>query len=462
MRTVNPKVVGLVFGALGAAFHLVRVGLVLLGRAQPHTIGSLNFPETAAIIVTGTAAGCFIVGLAAGFIWNRLLKLPLKARLSWAAAIVLAILAIGFGFWKTRLSPVEVQVARVERNVAVQVFGLGTVEARVTSRVGFKISGVLIDVRADVGDRVAKGAVLARLDDREQRARVARAGAAIEQAQANQLKAKASLEKSQANFANAKSINERRQKLVQTNITSVETAESAKAAQDAAAADIALANSDIAVANAAIADAKAQQQQESATLDFHTLTAPYDAMVTARLKELGSALAAGEPAFTLIDPRSIWVLAYIDESKSGDIAVGEPAEIVLRSRPHVRLSGRVVRIEPESDRVNEERRIEIAFDRIPDDPNLGEQAEVYITTLHLPQAVLVPEAAIVGLAKDRGTVWTVENGYLAQRVVTLGHRLLDGRYEITGGLPDNAAVVTQLRSGLSVDRAALVSQRSGQ
>ena len=114
------------------------------------------------------------------------------------------------------LRPIKVQVAHVERDVPVQVFGLGTVEARVTSKVGFKVSGVLVDLRADVGDRVAKGAVLARLDDREQSARVRRAQAAVEQAEANLLKATASLEKAQANYDNAKNINERRQKLVQS------------------------------------------------------------------------------------------------------------------------------------------------------------------------------------------------------------------------------------------------------
>jgi HlyD family secretion protein len=66
--------------------------------------------------------------------------------------------------------PIKVQVSQIERDVPVQVFGLGTVEARVTSKVGFKVSGVLVELTADVGDRVAKEAVLARLDDREQRA----------------------------------------------------------------------------------------------------------------------------------------------------------------------------------------------------------------------------------------------------------------------------------------------------
>ncbi len=364
------------------------------------------------------------------------------------------------GAWSLFLRPIRVDALTFQQNVPVQVFGLGTVEARVTSKVGFKVSGVLVDLRADVGDHVAKGAVLARLDDREQSAQVARAKAAVEQSEANLQRAKASVDKAQANFANTKNISERRQTLLQNNNTSLETAQTAQAVQDAARADVNLANSDVLVAEANISDAKAQQQQQSALLDFHTLMAPYDAMVTARLKELGSALGAGEPVFTLIDPKSVWILAYIDESKAGEIKVGEPAEIVLRSRPGERLSGRVARIQPESDRVNEERRIEVAFDPIPENFNLGEQAEVYITTVRLPQALLVPEAAIEGLGKNRGTVWTVEGGRLQRREVTLGHRLLDGRYEITSGVPDAGVVIAQLRSGMRIGRAAKVTGRT--
>jgi HlyD family secretion protein len=365
--------------------------------------------------------------------------------------------AAGAGVWTFYLRPVDVQISQVERDVPVEVFGLGTVEARVTSKVGFKVSGVLVDLRADVGDRVAKGAVLARLDDREQSARVARTRASIAQAEANVQRATASVEKARANYNNAKNISERRQKLIQSNSTSVESAETAQAVQDAAFGDLNLATSDVQVAHASINDAKAQQLQETATLDFHILAAPYDAMVTARTKELGSALGAGEPVFTLIDPATVWVLAYIDESKAGEIRVGEQTQIVLRSQPGRRIAGRVARIEPESDRVNEERRVAVAFGQIPAEFNLGEQAEVYITTVHLAQPRLVPEAAITGLGKNKGTVWTVEDGRLQQHVVTLGHRLLDGRFEITTGVPDNAFVVSQLRNGLRVGRAAKVT-----
>lgn len=384
---------------------------------------------------------------------------PLSGKGLVLPAILLAVaVTVGAGAWLLFFSPLNVQVSQVERDVPVQVFGLGTVEARVTSKVGFKVSGVLVELRADIGDRVSKGAVLARLDDREQSAQVARAKAAIAQTEANLQRARASVEKAQANYANATRISGRQQRLVQTNSTSVEAAETAKTTQDAALADLNLANSDVLVAEANIGDAKAQQQQQSAALDFHTLTAPYDAMVTARQKELGSALGAAEPVFTLIDPKSVWVLAYIDESRAGEIRVGDLVEFVLRSLPRQRFQGKVARIQPESDRVNEERRVEIAFDRIPDSFNLGEQAEVFIRTMQLPQALLVPEAAITGLGQGRGTIWTVEDGRLQQREVTLGHRLLDGRYEISGGLPDNAFAVNQLRSGLRIGRAAKVAE----
>jgi len=372
--------------------------------------------------------------------------------------ILVPILGAGAAAWLLFLRPIKVQVSYAERDVPVQVFGLGTVEARVTSKVGFKVSGVLRKLHADVGDRVPQGMVLASLISNEQSARVARANAAIEQAEANLQRAKANLEKAQANHANAKNINERRQKLLAGNNTSIEAAETAQATHDTTLAEVNLASSDVQVARAVIDDAKAQRQLETATLELHTLASPYDAMVITRQKELGSALAAGESVFTLIDPRSVWVLAYIDESKSGEIQVGDPAEIALRSLPGRRFQGRVARIEIESDRVNEERRVQIAFDRLLDDFHLGEQAEVFITTVRLDRAVLVPEAAVSDISQGRGTVWVVNNQRLEQQEVEIGHRLLDGRVEIVKGIRDGAAAVAKLDSGFWAGRPATIAE----
>ena len=384
-------------------------------------------------------------------------------RQLWLSLVVFIVAAgLAAGGWVLFLRPIQVQILEVQRDVAIQVFGLGTVESRVMSKVGFKVAGVLTDLLADQGDCVAKGAVLARLDTREQEARVSKAKANVEQAKANLDRALAAVAKAEASYANAKSVNDRRQALLRDKNISVEAAETAKTTLDIAQADLNLAQSDVKVARAAIRDVQAQEQLESVTLDLHTLTAPYQARVILRQKELGTALASGEPVFTLVDCKTIWVLAYIDESKAGEIMVGQLAEIVLRSLPGRRFQGRVERIEIESDRVNEERRVDVVFDQIPQDYHLGEQAEVHITVMRLPQALLIPEAAVEDLKRDRGTVWTVENGRLVRRDVTFGHRMLDGRIEITGGIPDGASVLASLPTGLRVGRAAVVREQSGQ
>ena len=122
-------------------------------------------------------------------------------------------------------------VAAVSQNVPVTVFGLGAVEARVLSRIGFEVPGTLAEVLADHGDRVAAGTVLARLNPASQQARLSRAEAS-------------------------------------------------------------LLSADAAVARAALAEARANHQAERTALAKHALLAPFDALVVARTREPGTALSA--------------------------------------------------------------------------------------------------------------------------------------------------------------------------
>ena len=70
-------------------------------------------------------------------------------------------------------------VAEMSVNVPVRVFGLGTVEARVLSKVGFEVGAAVTELNADHGDTVSQGTVLARLQTTQQEAKVARAKAAV-------------------------------------------------------------------------------------------------------------------------------------------------------------------------------------------------------------------------------------------------------------------------------------------
>jgi HlyD family secretion protein len=76
-----------------------------------------------------------------------------KSRLQLITS-ALGLSVVGFGIWALFLKPLTVHIAAIELNAPVEVFGLGTVESRVTSKVGFKVAGVLVDLFADVGDRL--------------------------------------------------------------------------------------------------------------------------------------------------------------------------------------------------------------------------------------------------------------------------------------------------------------------
>lgn len=352
--------------------------------------------------------------------------------------------------------PLPVEVAQPVENVSVQVFGLGTVEARILSKVGFEVGAALVELNADHGNRVKQGAVLARLHSAEQEARVAKAEAGVVNAEAAVRMVEAAVGKARAVLAQKQQTNKRKQALVARQTVSVEAAEESQMEEDVAAAELTVAISDVDVAKAALEDARAQYELEKVLLNHHILKAPYDAIVVQRHKELGAVLAPGEALFTLIAPETVWALAYVDESRAGDIRLGQRAEVRLRSLPRQLFAGHVTRIDIESDRVSEERRVYIACDQCPESFHLGEQVEVLITTALLDRALLVPETAVDGFDGTHGTVWTVEDGELHCRQVVFGHRTLDSRLEIIEGLPEGARVVSIPRPGLREGRAAKI------
>jgi HlyD family secretion protein len=371
-------------------------------------------------------------------------------RLRWLLLLLLPLgLAAGLYAWGQR--PLEVSVARMERDVPIRVFGLGTVEARILSRIGFEVSGVLVALEADHGDRVAAGAVLARLDDASQRARLARAEATLQNAEAQQGRVAAIAERATATYAQKRSLAQRRRELANRGSGSLEAAELAETEALTAAADLTVARADIGVAQAVLADARANLLAEQTTLAKHRLLAPFDAVVIARNREAGAALAPGEVIFTLVAPGSLWALAHVDEARAGQIREGQPAEIRLRSLPGEVFPARVVRIGLESDRVTEERRVNLRCERCPERPVIGEQLQVEIETGRLAEARLVPEAAITGFDGSQGRGWVLEGGVLRQRDLRFTGRTLDARLVLEADAPE---VITRILPGFREGRAA--------
>lgn len=375
------------------------------------------------------------------------------------ALAVLAVAALGaIGFVVVAMRPLTVSVVAVERDVPLEVFGLGTVEARLVSNIGFEVGAALTELHADHGDYVRAGDVLARLHGAEQQARVEKSAAGAVSAEAAVEKAKALIGKARVVFAQKQAANTRRQALLAQRSVSAEAAEQAQMEADAAAADLAVAERELEVAKAALANARAQLAYDRVVFEHHTLKAPFDGIIAERRRELGSVLNPGEMLFTIVDPASIWILAHVDEARAGDIRVGQPAAIRLRSKPGRIFKGEVARIGIESDRVSEERRVYVTCTDCPEAFHLGEQTEIVVRTGVLDEALLVPEAAIETLREGSGTIWTLEDGRLARRDVAFGRRTLDGRYEITSALPDGARVLGALPPLRREGRAAVLGQ----
>ena len=375
--------------------------------------------------------------------------------LKWSIAVAAVLLLVGGAYYWRFEREISVRTLAAEQNVEVRVFGIGTVEAQVVSKVGFQIPGKVVVLEADQGDFVKAGALLAKLDEDAQRAKVQKSEAAQRQAAANLAKTQAQRERAEITYQQKKSVNARRQTLVRRGSVSQEAADDAQAAEEIALGDAKVIEADTRVAAVLQDDAASQQKIDAVVLAQHELRAPFDARVISRHKELGGIVSSGEAVFTLIAPNSIWVRAYVDEALAGGLAIGQTAFVRLRSEPGNRVETEIVRIDQENDRVTEERRVYVRC-RVCNPQHqlryLGEQAEIEIVKKVIPNGLFAPLKFIEGYDGRSGTVWILQDGRLAKHRVQIGERLLDGRVQITSELP--GPVVVDDGSGLREGRAA--------
>jgi HlyD family secretion protein len=378
---------------------------------------------------------------------TRLLKL--------GASLALAAAVVGGAYYWRNVSEITVRTAVAEQNVEVRVFGIGTIEAQIVSKVGFQVAGKIVAVEADQGDLVKADVLLAKLDDDAQRAKLRKSEAAQRQAAANLAKIQTQRERAEIAYQQKKSVNARRQTLATRGSLSQEAAEDAQAAEEIALSDAKVIEADTRVAAVLQEDATVQRDIDAVVLAQHALRAPFDARVIARSKELGGIAGAGEPVFTLVAPDSIWVKAFVDEMLAGGLSIGQRALVRLRSEPDRIYEAEIVRIDQENDRLTEERRIYVRC-RMCDPRHqlryLGEQAEVEIVKKVIPNGVFVPLKFVGGYDGRSGGVWLVQNGRLARHRVGLGDRLLDGRVHVVN--EPAGAIVIDSTAGLREGRAA--------
>lgn len=381
-------------------------------------------------------------------------RLPLQGRTLALLAVIVPLLAlfIYVGLRSGPLAPVSVTVVTVEsRAVTPALFGIGTVEARYTYKIGPTFAGRVKRLDVHVGDQVKAGQVLGEMDPvdlddrvRSQESAFKRSEAALREAEARQAYAQAQARRYEQLFA----VRSTSEELVTTKRQELQIAD---AALSAAREDIARARSD--------REALVAQRTNL------RLIAPVDGVVAVRDADPGTTIVAGQAVVEVIDPKSLWINVRFDQISASGLAGGLPARIALRSRGSQTLKGRVLRVEPKADAVTEETLAKVAFDNKPEPlPPVGELAEVTVDLPALPAAPLIPNAA-VRRDGDKVGVWQIVDGDLRFAPVKLGASDLNGYVQVREGLNNGDQVVTYSERALTarsrvhiVDRIPGVSE----
>jgi HlyD family secretion protein len=295
------------------------------------------------------------------------------------AALLLALAAVACGRGEAVESGAATEYAPVElRDMEILAEAAGQVEPIRVVEVKSKASGDVLRLHAETGDFVPRTTLLAAIDPRDVRN-------AYDQAAADLDVAKARLATSQAQKA-------RVEELRRANVVTEQEYESAELD---------------------LANARAQYVKASTTLELArerlndvTIRAPIDGTIISRQVEIGQIIASasqnisgGTTLFMMADLSEMQVRALIDETDLGRIQAGQQARVKVEAFPDRTFIGTVMKIEPMAV-VEQNVTMFPVLVRLDNEEGLlrpGMNADVAIEIARRPDALTVPNAAVVGV-----------------------------------------------------------------
>lgn len=280
-------------------------------------------------------------------------------------ALIVVILAAAFaGAWWFDL-PARLGFAGETRQAVLY----GNVDIRQVS-LGFRVSGRIAELRVDEGDSVAKGDVIARLDDEPFRQTLAAAEAEAEASRATLTKlkagaraaeiaqARATHEERLAELENAELAYERAKQLRPNGTISQAELDQSSAGRAAAAARARSAREglalleegsrveDIAAAEAQVNAAAAKAASARTSLEDTELVAPSDGVVLSRVRETGAIVSPADIVYVLSLTEPVWVRAYVAEPDLGRLYPGMKVAITSDTAASRAYEGTVGFISP--------------------------------------------------------------------------------------------------------------------
>lgn len=391
------------------------------------------------------------------------------ARRGWIVWTVLlvAVAAVVFALLHLRGRPVDVVVGEVRAVPATEVDrpvpalnGTGYVTARVRATVSSKITGRLVDVRVEEGLPVARGDVLARLEDREARAALALADARVAEAERAVAQTDAEIRLAEITLGRTTS-------LVEGGVVG-----EADLDRDRTALETLVARREVEVGTIAVA--RRARDARAVELDDTVIRAPFSGIVIskdAQAGEMVSPVSAGggftrTGICTVVDMSSLEIEVDVNEAYLARVFPEQRVEATLEAYPDAPIPGSVITTIPAADRQKATVRVRIRFDEI-DDRVLPDMS-VRVAFLTAPgageveaPAAIVPREAIRRV-ENADVVLVVPSGGEGELEVREVARVRDDALgvAVTGDIRPGESVVVEGPEDLAEGRAVRARPRA--
>jgi len=292
---------------------------------------------------------------------------------------------------------------------SVTVFGIGELSAERIYPVGTPTGGKVLSIDTDQGRWIKKGDLIARIDPVDLQSRLKGAEISLKRAKLDLATAQKEWMIAETQAALAQSTYTKDLEVYRAKGISTLAYEKSKTESLTAKAQAEVAQSKIASMEAHLSEVKETIRGLQQRLDQMTILSPVNGYVIEREVEMGQSVS---PAFTLVkivDPKTLWIKAWVDERISGKVQLGQKASITLRSRETTPYEGVVKRIAALSDPVTQEREVDVGFVTVPKPFYINEQAEVSIAIETLTGLYKVPLRFFETYKKEKG-IWINNHG----------------------------------------------------
>jgi len=292
-------------------------------------------------------------------------------------------------------APMPVEFAPVKRStVTERVTIVGNLIGAATVEAVPKVNGRLQTVNVRLGDSVHRGQAIAKVEDREIQEQVRQAEAAYKVAEATIRQREADLKLAQTNL-------ERNKSLLERQLLPRQTYDDTEARHQAAVAQLDL-------ARAQFEQAKARLEELRINLANTVISSPVDGFVGKRYLDPGAAVSPNAPVASIVDIRTVRMVAALVEKDSKRIRAGMPAQVEVDAFPGEKFVGRVSRVAPVFDPQTRTAEMEVEVPNAGYRLKPGMYARVELTVAERPAALIVPRNAIVEIDGKNG-VFTAEN-----------------------------------------------------